>query len=192
MYSIKLERVGDKLKIITPYHDEFIEKARELHGKWEAGAWWLDDSAIDFIRPVMLKLWNSTGEEPYSECILLIKGYSASMSKAPIYLFGRKIAASHTNYGRPSLGRGIVFISGICRSAGTTKYWETQLSDATFEIHHFPASGRELKKVKQAIEEGWCEVKLWGNERTRESVQAEIKEYELMLDELQKELNSLR
>lgn len=156
--NIQLQIIDDKFKVITPYNEAFVKCARDLHGKWRNNAWWFDDTALDMIREILLKLWNTTGETPYENCCLRIKNYTRSAVRDGISLFNRGIARAFSRGSDVLLGEDIIFISGKCKPGGTLKQWTTELENATFEIRHFPLPATMLPEVQQAIAEGWCEV----------------------------------
>jgi SNF2 family DNA or RNA helicase len=59
---IKLEIVGDKVKVTSPYSEKFIIRARNLRGLWRKNAWWFDDSIIDYVREILMECFGTTGE----------------------------------------------------------------------------------------------------------------------------------
>jgi len=187
--SIKLELIDDKIKVTSPYNEKFVNRARNLRGQWKNGAWWFDDSIIDYVREVMMECFATTGEIPFETCTLLIKDYTASDgSRGPCVLFGRTIARALGRDSGARLGDDIIFISGKYSSGGSVKNWCTNIENATFEIHKFPVPSIELPAVKMAIEEGWCEVKYAKKKRPVEEIQAEIEALKLRITELEKEL----
>lgn len=186
--SIQLTIVDDKVKVITPYNADFVQKCRNLRGTFKAGAWWFDDSIIDYVREAMLQFFGTTGETPYQQCTLLISNYSDSCYLAPCVLFGRTIAKAFGRDSGARLGDDVIFIDGDYKSGGSVKNWRTEIVDATFEIRNFPVPSLDLPEVKKAIEEGWCEVKYPKKKRAAEEIQAEIDKLKCMIQQLEKEL----
>lgn len=189
--KISLEMRGDKIKVIAPYTKEFVEKARDLHGRWKYEAWWFDDSALDSIRQMLLGMWNTTGEQPYDNCCLLIKNYSSSARCDAVYLFNRMIAKAFGHRSSIRFGPDIRFITGTCKPSGAGYNWETQVLNATFEINNFPLPATNLPDVEMAIAEGWCEVMPIRKPRSKKEVEAEIEKYQMQLATLRMELNLL-
>lgn len=186
--QIQLTIVDDKVKVVTPYNDEFVQKCRNLRGTFKAGAWWFDDSIVDYVREAMIQFFGTTGEVPFETCTLLVKGFSDYVQHKPVILFGRTIARAFGRDSGARLGDDIVFISGSYDSGGSVKNWRTNVSDATFEIHNFPVPSLELPDVKKAIEDGWCEVKQVRKKRDPEEVKAEIEALKARIIELEAEL----
>jgi len=148
-----------RLKVIAPYNEEFVVEARLLHGTWRRNAWWFDDSAMDRLRELLLRQWNTTGEAPYDSCSLLIRNLNKSARRGTVFLFNRMIAKAFGRMSKIKMGDDIYFISGTIKPGGDLYYWETQCVDATFVIGNFPLPATELPEVQKAISEGWCEIK---------------------------------
>jgi hypothetical protein len=187
---IQLTVVDDKIKVVTPYNEAFVQKCRNLRGTFKNGAWWFDDSIIDYVREVMITFYGTTGEIPYQNCSLLISNYTDhSTYCSPCILFGRTIAKAFSRDSGARLGDDVILIDGICNSGGSVKNWRTEITNATFEIMNFPVPSLELPEVKNAIEEGWCKVKYQKKKRSSEEIQVEIEALHKRIEELQTELN---
>jgi len=187
--QISLQIIDDKVKVVTPYNAQFVQKCRNLRGTFKGGAWWFDDSILDYVREALIQYFGTTGETPFETCILLIKEWSDSKYGAPVTLFGRQIARAFGRDSGARLGDNIVFISGEYDSGGSVKNWSTVVSNATFEIHNYPVPSLELDEVKAAIEAGWCEVKISKKKRPIAEIEAEIEALKVRITELEKELN---
>lgn len=187
--SIKLEIIDDKVRVSTPYHAEFVDRCRRLRGKWTEGAWVFDDSVLEYVREAMMECFNTTGETPYEEVSLLVKDKNFFESRGPVTLFGRTIAKAFGRDSGARLGDGIVLIKGEMESGGSVKNWSTCVRDATFEIQNFPKPAIELPEVKEAIKEGWVEVKERKKKRSNEDIETEIRQLEERISELKAELN---
>lgn len=189
--QIQLSVVEDKLKVVTPYNAEFVQKCRNFRGKFSNGAWWFDDSIIEHVREAMIEFFGTTGERTYETCILVINDFTSYEDKGPVTLFGRTIAKA---YGRDSgarLGDGIVFISGEYDSGGSSKNWSTEVKNATFEIHNFPVPALQLYEVQEYIKSGKCVVKEMKKKRDTDQIKNEITELQARLAELEKELQNV-
>jgi hypothetical protein len=185
MYSqILLERKNDKLKVVTPYNEDFLTEAHFLHGKWKNNAWWFDDSALDSVRYLLEKMWNVTGEVPYESCNLIIKNYTKSVCRGSVYLFHRMVAKAFSRLSSIRMGTDIKFISGTIKPGGNLYYWETQVVDATFEICNFPFPATTLPEVQKALSEGWCEIK---RNQDVQFVKKEVKDCQQRLNSLSKD-----
>jgi hypothetical protein len=190
MQEIKLEIIKDTIRVTSPYNEKFIYNARNLRGNWKDGAWWFDDSIVDYVREVMMSCFGTTGETAYENCTLLITDYSCYEYGKPVSLFGRQICRAFGRDSGARLGDGIVLIKGQLKSGGSVKNWTSEIKDATFEIKNFPVPSLELPTVKQAIEEGWCTVKQQKEKRSVEDIQAEIKALKARIKDLEKECSS--
>ncbi len=190
--EIKLEINDDQIIVYTPYHAEFVAKARNFRGKWDKprGAWIFDDTIIEHVREAMIQFFGTTGEVPYDNCTLVIENYDASCLTGPVVLFGRIIARAFGRDSGAKLGDDIVLISGSVDSSGSVKNWSTTVNKATLHIKNFPLPGTELPEVKQAIEEGWVKVIRNTKKRPETEIREEITALLARIDELKKELES--
>jgi hypothetical protein len=190
MQEIKLEKIGDKVKVACPNNEKFLKKVHDLRGKWKEKAWWFDGSIIENVREIMLETYGTTGEVPYDNCTLVITNFSDYETLGPVILFGRTIAKASSRNSGAELGKDIIFIKGRYESGGTIKNWATKVYKATFEIQKFPIPSLELEEVKQAIEKGCCKVKKAKKKRSREEIQKEIESLLLQIKKLEDELNT--
>jgi hypothetical protein len=188
--QIKLEIIEDKVKVITPYHADFVNTCRRLRGKFNEGAWWFDDSVLEYVREAMMDFFNTTGETVFEEVSLLIKDYSDYASRGPVTLFGRTIAKAFGRDSGARIGDNIVLIKGEVKSGGSVKNWSTNVVNATFEIQRFPKPSTELPEVKKAIEEGWVTVIERKKKRPADEIIAEIKQLEERIAQLNSELEN--
>lgn len=189
--EIKLTVVDDKVKVVTPYNKEFVNKARNLRGNWKDGAWWFDDSIIEYVSDVMNEIFGTTGEIPFENCTLLVKNFSDFGNRTSVVLFGRTIARAFGRDSGAKLGDGIIFIDGKYNSGGSVKNWGTVVDNATFEIHNFPLPMTEREDVQEAIKAGWCEIKLSKKKRKREEIEAEILQLKEKISLLESELKEV-
>lgn len=184
-----IEKEG-QVKVTSPYNKKFVNKARNLRGKWKDGAWWFDDSIIEYVRDLMMECFGTTGEVPYENVDLLIKDYDGTGGRSPVELFGRTIARAFGRDSGAKLGDGIILISGDVDSCGSMKNWTTEVNHATFIIKDFPKPATELEDVQEAIRDGWCEIKEQKKKRNPEDIEAEIESLKARIAELEKEYNS--
>lgn len=190
--EIKLEIIDDQVKVTTPYNADFVQKCRNMKGKWKKSenAWYIDDSLIDDIRDAMIEIYGTTGELPVEYCSLRIKDYTASQDQGPVVLFGRTIAMARGRDSGARMGDDVVFISGSYNSGGSVKNWTTRVEDATFEIKNFPVPATEKEEVQKAIAEGWCEIKKSQKKRLRAEIEADIADLKSRIEELEVELSN--
>lgn len=168
--DIKLEIVDDKVKVTSPFNAEFVAKCRNFRGKFNKaeGAWYFDDSIIDYVRDAMIEIYGTTGEQPYENCTLLIKNWTGYGNREAVTLFGRTIARAFGRDSGAKLGEDIIFISGSYDSGGSVKNWRSEVDDGTFEIQNFPLPKTETQEVQEAIQEGWCIIKRNGKSEIKE------------------------
>ncbi len=191
-FNYKHDAINGIIEVVTPYNKEFVSKARNLRGKWDKSksAWIFDDSIEEYVKQVLIECYGTTGEEPVQTCSLLIKDYTSHGYKMEVELFGRTIAKAFGRDSGAKLGDNIIWISGTYESGGSVKNWSTDVEKATFEIQNFPIPRTEFDDIKQAIEEGWCEIKILKKKRRQEEIEADILACKNRLAELENELTA--
>lgn len=181
------------IRVKTPYNKEFVNKARNLKGKWDSSSeeWVFDDSIEEYVKNALIESYGTTGEEPVETCSLLVKEVDEYGDRGPVELFGRTIARAWGRDSGARLSDGIIWISGSYDSGGSVKNWMTSIDKGTFIIQNFPLPRTKFEDVQEAIAGGWCEIKKEKKRRTKEEIQSEIEKYEVILVELKDELNNL-
>lgn len=192
-FNYKKNEIDGTIEVVTPYNREFVEKARNLRGKWNSAksAWVFDDSIEEYVKQALIDCYGTTGEGPIEYCSLLIKKHTDQADKDAVELFGRTIAKAYGRDSGAKLGDGIVWIDGTYDSGGSVKNWRTDVYSGTFEIQNFPLPRTEFEDVQEAIAAGWCEIKMPKKKRTAEEIQTDIEKYEAVLQALKNELNNL-
>jgi len=189
--SIRLIVEGDKVKVVTPYHPEFVHRARKLRGDWDGKAWVFDETMLDYVKDLMIKCYGVTGEVPYETCILVVTNYNDSNYGGACELFGRTIAKAWGRDSGAKLGDDIFLINGSIGSGGSVKNWKTVVTDATLEIHDFPLPRTEFEDVKKALQEGWVTIKMpKPKARSIQQIEADLAEAVAKVDALREELKN--
>lgn len=193
MKTVNLIRENGQVRVQTTYNSEFVKRAKDLGGKWDANSksWIFSESVVDYVKNLLQEIYGVTGENDYETCSLIVKNYTGYEEKKCVELFGRSIACAFGRDSGAKLGDGIIWISGIKKSGGSVKNWYTEVREATFEIQNFPIERTKFADVQKAIEEGWCEIKVTETKRSKAEILAEISTLEEKLANLKAELNNL-
>ena len=192
MKTINLKKENGMLVVSTPYNSEFVNRAKNLGGRWDAknSTWVFDESVEDYVKQTLLDIFGVTGEASYETCSLIVKNFTKKAPQRGVDLFSRTIAIAFGRDTGAKLGDGIVWIDGKKVSDGSYKNWNTYIENATFEIQDFPIERTKFEDVQKAISEGWCEIKIVKKQRTREEIEAEIANLKNRISELEHELSN--
>ena len=193
MKTVDLIRENGQVRVQTTYNSEFVKRAKDLGGKWDANSksWIFSESVVDYVKNLLQEIYGVTGENDYETCSLIVKNYTGYGYKKCVELFGRSIACAFGRDSGAKLGDGIIWIYGIKKSGGSVKNWYTEVREAAFEIQNFPIERTKFADVQKAIEEGWCEIKVTETKRSREEIESEIAALKEKLAKLEAELNNL-
>ena len=192
MKTINLKKENGMLVVSTPYNSEFVNRAKNLGGRWDAknSTWVFDESVEDYVKQTLLDIFGVTGEASYETCSLIVKNFTKKAPQRGVDLFSRTIAIAFGRDTGAKLGDGIVWIDGKKVSDGSYKNWNTYIENATFEIQDFPIERTKFEDVQKAVSEGWCEIKIVKKQRTREEIEAEIANLKNRISELEHELSN--
>jgi len=191
-----LIRENGQVRVQTTYNSEFVKRARDLGGKWDANSksWIFSESVVDYVKNLLQEIYGVTGENDYETCTLVVKNKNKGGDDS-IELFGRTILRGFGRKSEVQLGEDIIWISGVKKTTGSEKNWGVILVNGTFEIQNFPLERTKFNDVQKAIQEGWCEIKvtetITETKRSREEIESEIADLKEKLAKLEEELNNL-
>lgn len=158
--KVKIETISnEKIAVFTPYTSRFVKKARDLQGEWSdtRKAWIFHQEELCDVKNALLKIYGEDGATPVEYCTLHITNYNKSVSLKGVELFGRSIAYATGKRSGAKISDDIIWLEGEYNSGGSNAYWETIITNGEFKIKNFPITLIN-KKVKDAIEEGWCKI----------------------------------
>lgn len=110
-----------KLAVSSPYHPAFVEGARGLNGKWNAGQWEFDPRDEDRVRKLMVKVYGTDGSDnpELTDLTVVIDAHTPN----PFFAYGREVVARKGRDSRVTLGDGVIVIEGkFPASCGSMKY----------------------------------------------------------------------
>jgi hypothetical protein len=190
--QISLRKENNEIVVVVPFNEDFIKSAKNLQGKWnsEKNAWIFDENLEEHVKNLLIKVYGVTGEDAYETCTLVIKNYTTRVSRNNVSLFSRTIVREN-GYEKCYLGDDIIFIEGKYHANRFRNNVTINVKDATFEIQNFPVARTEFEDVQQAIKEGWVEIKVTENKRSKEEIEKEIATLKEKLAKLEEELNNL-
>lgn len=157
MEGIRVENVGGKVEIYTPYNRDFIDalKAKVGGARWDAAkkCWTAKEEFLDVIRSILKDVYGYTDEEDtgklYTVRIEAIREMKSE--RAPISIFNRPVCRAFGRDSGAKICDDILFISGSATSGGSARRWETILeSGSVFDILHVPE--KVLEKGKEILE----------------------------------------
>lgn len=127
MGKITVGKKAGQIFVTSPYNQIFIDRARDLGGKWKSPAWVFDSRNEKMIREALLDVYGFDGEHKNAIVdveLFFPNGYSSGVREA-ITFFGRTIARAFGRDSGAKLGDGVVILSGGFTSSGSMKNWHT-------------------------------------------------------------------
>lgn len=142
--TISIKTAGGALECRSPYNSIFVERARNLGGKFRGGAWYFDARDESRVRELCREVYGSDGDSSDTVTLRIEWQEDRANTCGPLAVSGRTIA---TAFGRDSgakLGEGVVVLSGGFSSGGSVKNWQTKVAAGTVVlVRDFPRSMAE-------------------------------------------------
>jgi len=126
------ETSNKKLAVVSPYHPAFVEGARLLNGKWNAGQWEFDPRDEARVRKLMVKVYGTDGSDnpELTDVTVVLDAHT----KNPFFAYGREVAVRKGRDSRVTLGYGVIVIDGkFPASCGSARY-PGLISDGTVTL----------------------------------------------------------
>ena len=187
--EFRIDVVGGKAAVYTPYYPDFIDKIKRKTGKWDAGqgAWIIEASAIDAVRKAMREEYGrddqSVGETVRVRLTFLDSWYE---DKGPVALLGRILSRAYSRDGGGKAGEGVIYINGRPSSGGSKNNWRSIVpKGSVIELPNIPKAlveGYEIEGVEiEIMPETFIDVEALRAERER--CAARIAEIDAMLND---------
>ena len=122
MHNIKISKQGERLYLASPYHPDVPREAKNLGGRWDAGAksWHFDPRDEDRVRDLCRNIYGTDGTDPRKVTVQMKLGAFASYQKS-IYVLGAPVASVFGRDGGAKLADGVVLVGGSIGSSGSRK-----------------------------------------------------------------------
>jgi hypothetical protein len=138
---IKITVKEGRAFIVSPYNPNFTSRIKRMGGKWDSARkmWSIDERNVDAVRQVLREIYGMDDTPTELVSVRVKTLVSIYADRGPITIFGRVVANATGRDSGARIGEGVVFITGNAKSGGSTKYWETIISeDSEFIIHDVP------------------------------------------------------
>jgi hypothetical protein len=142
MKPIRIEQVGERIALTSPYHEDLPAKAKALAGRFERAteSWFFAACDLEHVRVMCRDIWGADDTDAGDATVRLrcIKG--VRQERKGITLRGVPIARAFGRDTDAKLEQDVVFLVGAPYSGGSRANWCTTLADgAVFELRHLPA-----------------------------------------------------
>lgn len=116
MIQIEIQIDSEGLRVRTPYHPEFPERARAIGGRWDPASrvWRFDPRDEARVRAILTDIFGTDGTDRPPLVIVRIRvdRIPGIRTKGSLWLFGREIARRPGRDDRVRLGPGVILIDG--------------------------------------------------------------------------------
>jgi hypothetical protein len=138
--NVRVERSGDRVTVIAPYHPQFPASARQAGGRWDAAGkrWSFDARDEERVREICRSIYGTDGS--VEAATVTIRYRVTDSADNPLWYAGRLIVERRGRDEAVRLGDGVVIIEGrFASSGGSMKYPRLEPSDVVLEIRDVPA-----------------------------------------------------
>lgn len=191
MIPVKIDKTNSgSYSVECPYNKEFINRIRELGGKWtqlEDGSrkWVISPDALELAKQCLREVFGTDGT--YAAKSLRMRLHADTRVRGDYEEFGRTLVRVMGRDSGVLPSDGVIIVSGEATSGGSMKHPATILENCVLEFS-LPETYMDREDVKKAVEEGRLKI-IEGNEkRTREEILEEIRKHEEAIASLRKEL----
>lgn len=144
MCEVKIEMIGSKLVVQSPYNSLFVEGAKKLGGRFSNASWSFDIRDEERVRALCFQAYGTDGVRTDQVTLRIRWRKDAKILTSPISCHGRSLARAHGRDGGARLCDGIVVLSGGFDSCGSVKNWYTSVSSGTeVLVRDFPRKAAE-------------------------------------------------
>lgn len=142
MKPIRIEQVGERIALTSPYHEDLPAKAKALAGRFERAteSWFFAACDLEHVRAMCRHIWGADDTDAGDATVRLrcIKG--VRQERRGISLRGVPIARAFDRDNGAKLETDVVFLLGAPYSCGSKANWCTTIGEgAVFELRHLPA-----------------------------------------------------
>jgi hypothetical protein len=153
--NIKIEKVGEKAQISSPYNPDFVKKIKAAGGKWSGAdkVWEIDARAIETAREICRDVYGA--DDTYTETVTLRVETLMDMDAlhGPVVIAGRAVASAKGRDSGARIGDGVSFAAGKPTSGGSVKNWRTVIrSGAVIDLFDIPLAAAEKEVTAPALD----------------------------------------
>ena len=139
MSTVKIQTSDGKVSVSSPYNGDFVNRARELGGKWQNEKWNFDARDEERVRQMCLDVYGTDGS-PMPSATIRVNLDKVGKMDAELVLGPVTVLRKFNRDSKPVLGPGCVVVAGGLESyGGSSKYPRiTYKAGTVIEIRDIP------------------------------------------------------
>ena len=178
--EVLVEAEKSKIYVTSPYNQDFINRARELSGKWDSRRrqWVFDIRNLDRVEKLLVATYGTDGT-PTQLVDIQLSGRALFTSGNVLEAFGRTLAERRWRDSGVTYAGGVVLVEGgATRDRGTRKYPNLEfLGNTIIEVRDVPRRFfEEGGGYKHLLESGDIKI-VRGDEGKKGPVDVRIEKY---------------
>lgn len=137
--QVRVERTGDAVILLAPYHPSLPERAKALGGRWNGRAWQFDVRDEARVRELARSIYGTDGADNPELVTIRVTITGREAASQEFWLAGRLIARRPGRDLPVRLGDGVVVVEGAFpRRAGSAKHPELGGEGVVLEVRDVP------------------------------------------------------
>jgi len=153
--QIKITQSESHISVVSPYSAEYVSRARDLGGKWDAGskAWRFPLALKDDVLKILDDCYGYVADRSQERVTLKITVHCGlSEGKGPVKIGPYELANARGRDSGARPGPNVALLSGSINSGGSVKNWQSHVfAGAVFKITDVPLSVAErLREIAVA------------------------------------------
>ena len=136
MSQITVSIDGDTIRVVSPYHQDAIERFRQLGGRWDGEAWNFPAPLENEVRGALLSVYGTDGTDEAQTVTLIARAKTKIYEyHGPVTCCGKTVARAWGRDSGAKVGDDVALLSGHISSGGSRKNWKTIVQKgSTFKL----------------------------------------------------------
>lgn len=154
---ISIKKTETSILVTSPYSASFVDRARQLGGKWEGSVWAFQAGLEQEVRDALIQIYGTDDFASDEKVTVLIETLDDwYQGKGALMFAGKTIARAFGRDSGAKVGDDVAIIEGRAYSCGSVKNWASEVGEGS-KIKVFNVSRPMLEKE---LEKGNSKIKV--------------------------------
>jgi hypothetical protein len=138
MSNVSITTDNGQINVDSPYHEKFVNFARNLNGNWTGEVWAFDCRDEERVREKLFEVYGTDGSDVATVDVRMTTDKDSD--REDLTAFGRVVLRLRSRDEKPDLGEGVALIEGTLKGGGSRKYPEWNAKNAVLEVRDVPVT----------------------------------------------------
>jgi len=134
MNTIKVNKIGDRVELLFPYHEEAKTRIKNLGGRWDGAKrlWWVQPEMEAEARRVLIDAFGTDGSADVQTVVVRVTALRrVTEYTEPVVCCGKILARAWSRDSGAKVGEDVALLEGSIRSGGSRKNWTTIVDEGS-------------------------------------------------------------